>query len=213
MSEVTKRDKLLVHFSGDDWWQSNPHSRHHITNQFYRNGYKVLWINPMGLRFPSLKKSGFGKKIYNKLLSLLKMVKEDKEDFYIFTPFFLPVFSLGLAEKINATIMYLQLRVVLWRLRGEETVAFVTLPTFAPLVRKGKQAGLFSKVIYYYSDQYDKYREIRDPGPILAWDAMLQSDADAIYCASEAILESIAAEHHGSKPVKVISHQVDFDLF
>jgi glycosyltransferase involved in cell wall biosynthesis len=109
--------------------------------------------------------------------------------------------------------MCLQFRIVLWRLGSEERVAFVTLPTFAPLVRRAKEAGLFEKTIYYYSDQYDKYREIRNPGPIRAWNRMLQEDATAIYCASSAILESISENIKARKIARVINHQVDFDLF
>jgi glycosyltransferase involved in cell wall biosynthesis len=207
------REKLLVHFSGDDWWHSNPHSRHHITNQFYQHGYKVLWINPMGLRFPSLMKKGFVRKISNKISSLTKLLKREKEDFYVFTPFFLPVFSIGVLEKINTCLMYLQLRLVLWRIDSIGRVAFVTLPTFGPLVKAAHRARLFEKVIYYYSDQYDKYREIRDSEPIMIWDQMLREVADAIYCASQAILDSVAPEFRESKIVRVLSHQVDFDLF
>ncbi|MCK4709715.1 MAG: hypothetical protein KAU21_13935, partial [Gammaproteobacteria bacterium] len=77
MSKHRNADKWLIHFSGDDWWQSNPHSRHHITKQFQRAGYRVLWVNPMGMRFPSLRKKGFVRKIFNKFKSLLKMLKKD----------------------------------------------------------------------------------------------------------------------------------------
>lgn len=205
--------KWLVHFSGDDWWQSNPHSRHHITFQFHKRGYKVLWVNPMGLRFPSLKKGGFLKKIANKVKSILRAVKEVKPGFFVFTFVFLPVFKRGFVERINTAFIDLQLRLVRRRLGIRRAVAFVTLPTFAPMVRAAKNAGVLNTVIYYYSDQYDKYREIRDPGPILAWDAMLQEDADAIYCASDDILQSLKPETRSCKTARVIDHQVDFDHF
>ncbi|WP_201344155.1 glycosyltransferase [Thiohalobacter sp. COW1] len=207
------KEKWLVHFSGDDWWQSNPHSRHHITFQFQKAGYNVLWINPMGLRFPSFKKKGFAKKIFNKIKSILRALIKISPGFYVYTFIFLPVFKRGLVERLNARFVDLQLRVVFRLLGIDGAVAFVTLPTFAPVVRRAKLAGRFRAVIYYYSDQYDQYREITDRKPILEWDLMLQEDADAIYCASEAIMESVDPEIRAGKTVKVIEHQVDFEHF
>ena len=205
--------RWIIHFSGDDWWQSNPHSRHHITEQFYRSGYHVLWINPMGLRFPSIQKKGFAKKVANKFRSLFKALRKDRDGFYVYTFVFLPVFKRGLAERINTMFVNFQIGIVMRRLGIGNAVGFVTLPTFAPMVSKMKKKGRFDCLIYYYSDQYDHYREIRDRGPILEWDAMLQEDADAIYCASQAILDNVAESVRKKKIARVIDHQVDFDAF
>ena len=205
--------RWLIHFSGDDWWQSNPHSRHHITFQFHKKGYRVLWINPMGLRFPSIRKGGFFRKLLNKLKSLSRSVEEVRPVFFVYTFAFLPVFKRGVIERLNTLFVEFQIRRVRRRLGIDQAVAFVTLPTFAPMVRYARNAGILDVVIYYYSDQYDKYREIRDPGPILAWDRMLQEDADAIYCASEDILNNIGQDVRSSKIARVIDHQVDFDHF
>lgn len=208
-----KGTKWFIHFSGDDWWQSNPHSRHHITRQFQQAGYRVLWINPMGLRFPSIRKHGFWRKIARKLKSIVRSLRQADDGTLVFTFVFLPVFSQGWAERVNRRLIGAQMSILLLRLGIKQAVGFVTLPTFAPVVRALKNAGRLHPIVYYYSDQYDKYREIRDPAPIIAWDRMLQEDADAIYCASARILEHVGEHIRRAKPVRVVDHQVDFDAF
>ena len=74
--------QTMIHFSGDDYWNSNPHSRYHLTNAFWQKGYKVVWINPIGTRFPSRKiKSLFYYRIYNKIKSLLKLLQKSIQIF------------------------------------------------------------------------------------------------------------------------------------
>ena len=87
--------KSIIHFAGDDYWISNPHSRYHISKAFWKKGYKILWINQVGFHFPSVRKSGSGalKKIFRKLKSYAKALKKVDDGFYVYTPVIIPKFK------------------------------------------------------------------------------------------------------------------------
>jgi len=205
--------KWIIHFSADDWWTQNIQSRHHLVKEFYIKGYNILWVNPMGLRFPSVKKWGFRKKISKKIKSILKGLRKHDDGFYILSFTFLPVYKRGFLEKINKALILAQLKIAMHFLGIREAISLATLPTFAPVIRSLKKSGRLIPVIYYYTDQYDQYREIRDRRPIVEWDRMLREDALSIYCASEPIFNNISREFKKKKVVKVLEHQVEFELF
>jgi glycosyltransferase involved in cell wall biosynthesis len=133
--------------------------------------------------------------------------------FYVFTFFHLPVFRQGLFERLNSASQMTQFNLTRRFLGIDSALAFVSQPTFAPLVRRLKREGVVTHVMYYYSDQYDAYREIKDPTAIRAWDAMLKEDADAVYCASKKIYDAVEPGVKARKPVRIIDHQVDFEHF
>jgi glycosyltransferase involved in cell wall biosynthesis len=186
-------DRWFIHFSADNWWFSNPHSRQ--------------------LRFPSWRRKGFGRKIINKVKSTFNISKKTKDGFYISSFVYLPVFKPGWYEKLNTLVIKGQLSISMRLLKIEKAVCFATLPSFASIIHSLKNSGVIEPVIYYYSDQYDRYREITDRQTIIEWDRILRNDADAIYCASEKILDNIPEENKRNKTVKVIDHQLEFDKF
>jgi len=173
----------------------------------------VLWVNPIGLRFPSIRQKGFGRKILNKIKSISKTLQKPKEGFYIFSFLYIPIFKRGRYERLNTFLIELQLLIAIRLLGIERAVCFASLPSFAAIIRSLKKTGIVEPIIYYYSDQYDRYREITNRQAIIDWDRMLRNDADIIYCASERIFSNIPGEYKKTKVVKVIEHQLDFDLF
>src|SRR5574340_1210952 len=100
------KEKSIIHFSGDDFWYANPRSRFHVMNAYHKNGYKILWINPIGIRFPSVKKKNF-----RKAKSLSKLLRKHKENFYVYTPFLIPRFKEGFVFSLNKFLLKVQLQV------------------------------------------------------------------------------------------------------
>lgn len=122
--------KSLVHFSGDDFWYANPRSRYHVMNAYHKEGYRILWVNPIGIRFPSIKKKNFGRKIYRKAKSLLKLFRKHDKDFYVFTPFLIPKFTKGYALILNKFLLKFQLNILKIFLKIKSPLVFYTTPGF-----------------------------------------------------------------------------------
>ncbi len=200
----------IIHFSSDDYWNSNPHSRYHITKNFVELGYKVLWINPLGTRFPSIKKKNFSNRIIRKLKSIFKFLKKADDNFYVYTPVLLPVFSRGFYFNLNKIIFHLQISFITAMLGIKKPVLFFSTPLYAFALNL---IG-YSKSIYYYSDYYTAYRELNnDSRKYLEYlDNLLYKNSDIIYCASKEIYSNLTTKN-GRGNIYYLPHAVDFEHF
>ena len=200
--------KWLIHFSGDDYWFSNPHSRRHITFAFNKE-YNVLWVNPMGSRIPSVKKSFFFNRIFRKLKSLFKSLKNVNKNLFVVTFFTIPFFRRGSIERINNYLLRSQLKSICKRLHIDKPLLFYSSPVY------GATLGMieYESAIYYYSDQYTEYREFDEKTrKYTEWlDQQLYTRSDLIVCASEKIFENVKPKTR--KKVIYLPHQVDYTFF
>ncbi len=200
----------IIHFSSDDYWNSNPHSRYHINKNFVEMGYKVLWINPLGTRFPSIKKKSFSGRIIRKLKSIFKFLKKADEDFYVYTPVLLPVFKKGFYFNLNKILFQLQIAFVLTILRIKRPILFFSSPLYAFAL----DLLSYSKSIYYYSDYYTAYRELNNESRkyLEYLDDILYKNSDMIYCASKEIYSNLSSKN-GRANIYYLPHAVDFEHF
>jgi glycosyltransferase involved in cell wall biosynthesis len=204
------QNKWLIHFSGDDYWNSNTAVRHHICRALHDAGYKILWVNPIGFRMPSLKKKGTGGKVWRKVQSLLKLLRRESPGWYVITPFQLPLFKKSRLNHLNRGVLNAQLFFCRILLRIHHPTVLYTTPTFAnTLGRSG-----FGRCVYYYSDQYTLHRELSDAER--RWmedmDRRLQIAADAVICCSRKIYENVAKQVPAEK-LFYFPHRVDFRKF
>jgi len=208
MKNSIDKKEWVIHFSGDDYWHSNPHSRYHLTKSLQKK-YNILWINPIGSRFPPFKKKGFALKIFRKLKSIFMIIRKSKDDFWIVTLIIIPIFKQSKLQKINKLLYTTQLSLLFYFLKIRKPILFYTSPIFADTLELiNKQ---FS--IYYYSDQYNLYREfsLETRKYITELDDKLYRNCDLILCASKKIYNNVRIKTY----TKVIyfPHQVDFQLF
>lgn len=204
------QNKWLIHFSADDYWHSNPHSRHHICRALHDAGYRILWVNPIGFRMPSLKKKGTGGKVRRKLQSLLKLLRKAETGWFVVTPFVLPVFKKSRLEGINRGLLRVQLFVCRMILNIRHPVVLHTVPSFADTLSFLKAR----RCIYYYSDQYTLYRELSDAerSRMEERDEQLRQHADAVICASKKIYKT-AVGRVPKERLFYFPHRVDFKKF
>lgn len=202
--------KWLIHFSGDDYWHSNPHSRHHICRALHDAGYRILWVNPIGVRMPSLKKKGTAGKFWRKLQSLLKLLRKAEPGWFVVTPFVLPVFKKSRLEAVNRILLRIQLSGCRLLLNIRNPVVLHTVPSFADTLSFLKPR----RCIYYYSDQYTLYRELSDAerSRMEQRDGQLRTHADAVICASKKIYENAVGKVPSAR-LFYFPHRVDFKKF
>ncbi|MCB9207170.1 MAG: glycosyltransferase [Ignavibacteriales bacterium] len=200
--------KNLIHFSGDDFWNSNPHSRYHMVKSWHSMGYKILWLNPIGHRFPSISKKGFSKRIIRKLKSYTKFLKKVDDNFYVYTPFLIPKFSKGFLQIVNLFLLKFQVSILKIFLSLKKPLFFITTPMFGDALKISH-----SKSIYYYSDKYTSYRELSAENKkyMENLDKQLYQNADLICCASKNIYNDI--KKLTVQPVIYIPHVVNFKYF
>jgi len=124
----------------------------------------------------------------------------------VLTPIVLPLYGNRRLESLNERWLCLQIRLA-YRLLGiRDPVALVALPSFGVVATRLKRSAL----IYYYTDKYDAYGDLKAHEAMRRRDRMLYEQADLILCASRKIQE----EHQGDRPgVVYFPHAVDFERF
>jgi len=196
----------IVCFGGYDYWYSNPGSPVKLAEAAHEMGHRVLWINSIGMNMPKMRRSGFWRRVGLKLRSWARWLKAARPGFHVLTPIVLPLYGNPRLESLNERWLCLQIRLA-YRLLGiRDPVALVALPSFGVVATRLKRSAL----IYYYTDKYDAYSDLKAHEAMRRRDRMLYEQADLILCASRKIQE----EHEKDRPgVVYFPHAVDFERF
>ncbi len=196
----------VICYAGDDYWHSNPHSRFHFMHAMHRRGYRVLWVNSLGMAMPSINKKGIFKKIFQRIKSWSRWLRPAHDDFHILTPIALPLFGNSLFAKITDWATEIQIRLALKILGINNPLVFASIPSYASAILRLPNSGL----IYYYSDKYVSYGNLNEMSEVAKRDRMLFEAADVVFCASEMITDELK----GDRPhVHYLPHAVDFNHF
>ena len=145
---MSLNEKEIVLLSTADW--DNPFwtNKQHVTIEFARRGYKVLYIDSLGLRKPSLNKKDFSR-IIRKLFKALRPPKKVQENIWVWSPITLPWNEYKVIRFFNK--FYLGFFVKLWcKLLGFKNP---WLWTYNPLTTEFLNPSDFSKTIYHCVDE------------------------------------------------------------
>ncbi|MCW2104578.1 MULTISPECIES: glycosyltransferase [Rahnella] len=141
-------NKEIVLLSTADW--DNPFwtNKQHVAVEFARRGYKVLYIDSLGLRKPSLNKKDFSR-ILKKLFKALRPPKKVQENIWVWSPITLPWNEYRAVRSFNK--FYLSFFVKMWsKLLGFRNP---WLWTYNPLTTEFLNPNDFSKTIYHCVDE------------------------------------------------------------
>jgi len=198
--------EAIVCFGGYDYWNSNPGSPVRLMNAAHERGHRVLWINNIGMNMPRLRKSGFWRRVALKLKSWAKWLAQARPGFYVLTPIVLPLFGRPALERWNDRWLLAQIRLA-YRLLGlRRPMTFVCIPSFGGVV----PALARSALIYYYTDKFESYRDIKARDAIRRRDQAIFEAADLVLCSSRLLYDEYSARRDG---VRYFPHAVDFERF
>ena len=196
----------IVCFACGDWWY---HNRGHFDMQLmrrFRRELPILYVNSMGLKFPSFKEGGhFFRRIRRKLGSVRKWLVQDSPNFLVFSPFSVPLYSRPRLRKLNAWSVRMQFRHALHRSGIRRPLAWVVSPPAFDLVKKLKLSGL----VYQRTDDFKEF-DGGNRSAIAEMDEGLIRMADLVIHVNRTLHEESIAL--GARSL-LVSHGVDFDLF
>ncbi|HSW65010.1 MAG TPA: glycosyltransferase [Dissulfurispiraceae bacterium] len=141
--------KNILCFAND--WHNDPTSKHQVMKLLSKNN-RILWINSIGMRKPSVSSSDL-QRIIGKLKSWMKGLEQIGENLLVFTPIVLPFPSSGLARRINTLL----LRSSLWYYRKQLGMRNFQLWTFVPTMVELAGTMGEEKLIYYCVDEWSKF--------------------------------------------------------
>jgi glycosyltransferase involved in cell wall biosynthesis len=192
----------IIAFSKD--WDDDLTSNHHILRQLARSR-RVLWLNSVGTRAPSLGSGRDMRRVGRKLREFARGPVRVENDLWVFTPLVLPLPDSRAVRRVNRAILALTVR----RLRHRLGMGEFQLWTFLPNV--GDYVGRLgeSLSVYYCVDEWSLFTQLDEERTRRAERVLLER-VDCVFAVNEALA---AAKRPFNSETHVAPHGVDRDHF
>lgn len=202
---MTFKNRNIICFGGADWWYHNAYADMHIMKEFAKYN-RVLFINSIGTRMPSLKDDpAFYMRIKRKFRSLLKFIKNPQPNIYVYSPFALPFFGSQLVRNINFFLLVAQIKIIQAIYNFHKPIIWASLPTVVDVV---KFLNTTIK-IYYCFDNIVEFPGVNKE-TIRLLDKKMLDMCDITFFAGTALFEE---KKEYSTSIFHLPHGVDFQHF
>jgi glycosyltransferase involved in cell wall biosynthesis len=147
----------------------------HLMSRLARGGNRILYVESLGLRVPSLFHAADRRKIGRRLRRLLSGLREPEPNLWVIAPHALPGHHKTFIRKLNQRLLKTQIRSAMQKLQMQSPILWIYLPTGEPLV-----GHLGEKLtVYHCMDEY-----LANPGvhakELKTMEDRLVSEADAV---------------------------------
>lgn len=185
----------IICFSND--WDGDPLSKKHIMQQLARRN-RILWINSLGNRNPTLNSSDL-RRIIKKLSQFAGGLRQVQKNIWVFTPLALPFYASTAANGINRRLLAMMIRLQCWRLGFHKPITWTFYPTSADVV-----GNLGEKLVLYQCvDEYSQFSDTsqqmieRIEERLLRKSAIVVVSADRLYESKRRINPNTFLVRHG----------------
>ncbi len=196
-----RRDNIIC-FSKD--WGEDPTSNHHVLIELAKT-HRVLWLNSVATRTPSLSSGRDIRKIFSKLRAFTHGPEKIHDNLWIYTPIVLPFPHNALALRLNKHILRNTLRALRLYLGMKKFQLWSFLPNVADYVGTLGE----SLVVYYCVDEWSLFSYI-DTEKTAATERELCRKADIIFGACHALVDD---RRQYNQEIHLATHGVDQTLF
>ena len=192
----------IVCFAKD--WTEDPTSNNHVMRMLARDN-KVLWLNSIATRTPSLGSASDVDKIKRKLKSFWDGPREVADGLSVFTPLVLPFPHNPGAVLANRQILRGTVGLFRRKLRMDAFQLWSFIPTAVEYFGHLGEALR----IYYCTDEWSQFSYV-DSARIVAMERRLMQMCDLVFCTSRTLLET---KRPYNPETHLASHGVDFQHF
>lgn len=195
------RDMLC--FSHD--WSGDPLSKTHLMRLLARRGHRVLWVNSIGYRTPSLKARRDLSRIVRKLQAAAEPIREVEPNLFVISPLVIPAWGQRAIQAMNARLLRWQVKRAMRLLKFKAPLNWVFNPA------AGILAGSLgeSSIVYYCVDEYTAFTGVNSAA-LTAIESDLMSRANLIIVSAEKLLSTKTSPHARTVLVR---HGVDYEHF
>lgn len=203
-SAVRKPDFLV--FSDD--WGEHPSSCQHIFRHIAKD-HRVLWVNTIGMRNPTLSWAD-ARKVFIKVSKMLRRKGKAasatiEANITVCQPFMLPGCRFRAVKAFNARSVTRKVSELIDSLGMRETILVTTVPNASEYPELLKDR----KVIYYCVDDFSLWPGL-DADVVREMESQLVIQADCIIAASDSLFQRLSKY---GKPTRLLTHGVDLELF
>ncbi len=172
----------IVCFAKD--WSEDPTSNNHVMKMLARDN-RVLWMNSISTRAPSLTSGRDLSKIATKLKSFMKGPVNVEAKLDIYTPIVLPFPHSQLATRVNEQILRSSIGLLRRRRGMDDFQLWSFIPSAAKYVGKLGE----SLVVYYCTDEWSHFSSV-DKDRTMALERELCERADIVFTTAATLLET-----------------------
>ncbi len=174
----------FIFISTGDWGSEVWTNKQNTALEFSRNGYKVFFIDSLGLR--SIALNGFDlKNIFKKITYCLFPPIKVRDNIWNFRPILLP-FKFKMAKKFNKLLLTFLIRFWMKFLKFKNPY----LVTYNPCTSELVDLSIFEKVIYHCVDNIAS-QPLMDRKRIESLEITLSKKSDLIFCTSDCLYKKL----------------------
>ena len=193
-------NRNIICFAND--WRNDPTSKHQIMKILAQEN-KIIWVNSIGLRTPSIGKSD-ALRILNKLKSFARGLEKINDNFYVFTPIVIPFHRFKLIKAINSIILKLLLKAHIKKLGMKDIIYWSYLPNVGYIIEKMDVKTL----VYHCVDEWSKFSFIDEN--IIKTESALCKTADLVIASAKTLFDSRSPYNPNTY---YVPHGVDYSYF
>src|SRR5690606_131404 len=192
----------IIAFSKD--WHEDHTSNHHVLRELAKSR-RVLWLNSVGTRRPSLASGRDLGKIKRKLREFARGAVHVENDLWVATPLVLPLPHSAAALRANRQIMRATIRLLRHQLAIDDFQLWTFLPNTADYVGTLGE----SLAVYYCVDEWSTFTALDAEATIEA-ERRLLARVDVTFATSQALVES---KRRYSRNIRFAPHGVNHAAF
>lgn len=201
-ANTTSNRTIPIICYAEDWGRL-PSSTQHLMRGLSKT-HKILWVDSMGLRQPSVS-SGDISRIFSKIRKFLSGIKEIEHNIFVLTPLVIPMHKYSFIRWVNKIILRFLVRRFLSSHRIKEFIQWSSCPTSAMMINSlGELAN-----VYYIGDEFSEFSQF-DKRLVGKLEKRLLVKSDLLLVVSEKLLES---KCRFNPLVYKIPHGCDYDHF
>lgn len=197
--------KNIILYSTADWnnpfWTNKQHTAIHLS----QNGYRVLYIESLGLRKPTIKSQDIGR-ILRRIASFFKGSKKVQENIYVYSPLVIPLHRFKLIRLLNKYLLQFILKYLRIKYGMKKHIAWTYNPTIYELIASQNP----EKIIYHNVDDLSAAPGM-DSEMIKSTESTLLKNSNYVFCTSKKLYEN--SKSQAGERVHYFPNVVDFDHF
>ncbi|MCP4632288.1 MAG: glycosyltransferase [candidate division Zixibacteria bacterium] len=205
--EVSVNKEILKHIPiicyAEDW-NRLPSSTQHLIRGLSKT-HKVLWVDSLGLRTPSVGSGGDLKRIIGKVKKFFKGIVEVEPNIFELSPIVIPLYKYKIFRRINKHILKFLVRGFLRKNKIKEFIQWSSCPTSVIAVNAmGEKSN-----VYYIGDEFSEFTQF-DSGLVGLLERELLIKSDILFVVSDKLVET---KSQFNPLVYKIPHGCDFKHF
>lgn len=195
--------KDMLCFSHD--WRGDPLSKTHLMRLLARRGHRILWVNSIGYRTPSLAAKKDLGRAFAKLKAAAEPIREVEPNLFVISPLVIPAWGKPAIQKLNARLLRWQVRRAMRKLNFQNPINWVFNPAAGILAGTLGEA----KIVYYCVDEYTAFSGVNTQA-LAKIEQDLLAKADLVVVSAEKLLET---KRSPKAPTVLVRHGVDYEHF